>query len=145
MRSVYFSYFHCIMTYGMIFWGNSPFSICIFRLQKRVTRIITNSRSRDSCKELFVKLKILPICSQYIFFLLLFVARNKDLFLFNSEIHVINTRHSNNLHYPSCNLRTFQKGTYYIGIKIFNKLPINIEEQAHEINTFRPAVIYFCL
>jgi hypothetical protein len=111
MRSVYFSYFHSIMTYGMIVWGNSPFSIRIFKLQKRVIRIITKSRSTDSCRE-FMKLKILPLCSQYIFSLLLFVAKNKDLFLFNSEIHVTNTRHSNNLHYPSCNLRTFQRGTY---------------------------------
>jgi hypothetical protein len=79
MRSVYFYYFHPIMTFGVIFWGNSPFSIRIFKLQKRVIRIITNSRSRDSCRELFMKLKILPLCPQYIFSLLLFVAKNKDL------------------------------------------------------------------
>jgi hypothetical protein len=68
MRTVYFSYFHSIMTYGLIFWGNSPLCIRIFRLQKRVIRIITNSRSSDSCRELFKKLKILPLCSQYILF-----------------------------------------------------------------------------
>jgi hypothetical protein len=33
LRMVYFSYFHSIMTYGLVFWGNSPYSIHIFRLQ----------------------------------------------------------------------------------------------------------------
>jgi hypothetical protein len=41
LRMIYFSYFHSVMTYGIIFWGNSPFNILIFRLQKRVIRIIT--------------------------------------------------------------------------------------------------------
>jgi hypothetical protein len=31
-----------IITYGIIFWGNSPYNIKIFRMQKRIIRIITN-------------------------------------------------------------------------------------------------------
>jgi hypothetical protein len=50
-----------VMTYGIIFWCSSPHSIHIFRLQKRVIIIITNSRSRDSYRELFKKLKTLPL------------------------------------------------------------------------------------
>jgi hypothetical protein len=42
-----------------------PHSIHIFRLQKRAIRIITDSRSRDLCRELFKKMKILPLQSQY--------------------------------------------------------------------------------
>jgi hypothetical protein len=118
MRMVYFSYFHSIMTYDLIFWDNSPLCICIFRLQKRLIRIITNSGSRDTCRELFKKLKVLPLCSQYILSLSLFMVKNKSLFLSNSEIHTVNTRNSNNLHYPSCNITVFQKRTYYLGVKI---------------------------
>jgi hypothetical protein len=33
LRMVYYSYFHSIMTYGLIFWGNSHYSSIIFRLQ----------------------------------------------------------------------------------------------------------------
>jgi hypothetical protein len=91
---------YSVMTYGVIFWGNSPHRIHIFRLQKRVIRIGTNSRSRDSCRELFKKLKILPLQLQYIFSLLLFVVKNREQFKFNSEIHGINTRCNNNFHYP---------------------------------------------
>jgi hypothetical protein len=140
--SVYFSYFHSIMTFGLIFWGNSPLSTRIFKLQKRVIRIIANMGSRESCRELFVKLTILLLCSQYIFSLMSFVAKYNNLFLSNSEIHVMNTRHNNNnnLHYLSCNLTIFQKGAYCSGVKVFNRLPSNIQEQVHDINKFRSAI-----
>lgn len=47
VRVIYFSYFYSVMSYGIIFWGNSPHSVHTFRLQKRVIRISTNSRSRE--------------------------------------------------------------------------------------------------
>jgi hypothetical protein len=37
---VYHAYFHFVLCYGIIFWGNSPHNIEVFRLQKRVIRII---------------------------------------------------------------------------------------------------------
>jgi hypothetical protein len=85
------------MLYGIIFLGNSPHSNNIFKLQKRVVRIITNSRNRDSCRELFRELEILPFYSQYIFSLLIFVIDNISLFKTNSELY-INTRGKNNFY-----------------------------------------------
>jgi len=38
-----------------------------------------NARNRDFYHQLFKKLEILPLKSQYIFSLLLFIARNRDL------------------------------------------------------------------
>jgi len=35
LRMVYFSYFHSIMSYGIIFWGNSHHSVNIFKIQKQ--------------------------------------------------------------------------------------------------------------
>ena len=49
-----------------------------------------NARNRDPCHQLFKNLKILPLKSQYIFPLLLFVAKNRDSYELNSEIHNIN-------------------------------------------------------
>jgi hypothetical protein len=92
LRMVYYPYFHSIMTYGLIFWGNSHYSSIIFRLQKRIIRIIAGIRGRDSCREHFKKLRILPLQSQYILPLLHFVINNRDYFMVNSEIHNINTR-----------------------------------------------------
>jgi hypothetical protein len=53
LKMIYHSYVHAIMTYGTIFWGKSPHSTNIFKIQKRIIRIMTKSRSRDSCKQLF--------------------------------------------------------------------------------------------
>jgi hypothetical protein len=36
LKMVYYSYCHSIMTYGLIFWGNSHYSNIIFRLQKEL-------------------------------------------------------------------------------------------------------------
>jgi hypothetical protein len=58
--------------------------------------------------------------SQYTFSLLTFVTNNRDHFLIHSEIRSINTRYSYNLHLPIANLNIYQKGVYYLGIKIFN-------------------------
>jgi hypothetical protein len=116
-----------------------------FRLQKRIIITVTNSRGRDSCRELFRKLKILPLHSQCIFSLLLFLAKNREQLKSNSEIHGIYTRHINNFHYPTCNLTTFQKGTYYFGIKVFNNLPPSIKNLAHDTKQFRSALKQFLL
>jgi len=48
IRTIYFSYFHSIPSYGIIFWGNSAYSSNIFKIQKRIIRIIMNAKNRDS-------------------------------------------------------------------------------------------------
>jgi hypothetical protein len=42
LRITYFSYVHPIISYGIIFWGNSSYSEDIFIIQKRMVRIIMN-------------------------------------------------------------------------------------------------------
>ena len=80
LRSTYFSYAHSIISYGIIFWGNSSYSEDIFKIQKRIIRIIMNSSRNASCWQLFKDLNILPIRSQYIyiqyFYLLLKIKTN---------------------------------------------------------------------
>jgi len=92
LRMVYFAYVHSVMSYGIIFWGNQPYSEKIFKIQRRVISIITNSRMRDSCRELFQRLEILPLYSQYIFSLSIFVIKNKHLYNTNNQIHSVHTR-----------------------------------------------------
>jgi len=38
LRTIYFSYVHSVISYGIIFWGNSHFSTNIFKIQKRIIR-----------------------------------------------------------------------------------------------------------
>jgi hypothetical protein len=49
LKMIYFSYVHSIMSYGIIFWGNSHHSDNIFKIQERMIRIITNTGRHDSC------------------------------------------------------------------------------------------------
>jgi len=55
----------------------------IFKIQKKIIRIIMNSCKNASCRHLFKELSILPTQPQYIFTILLFVTKNKDQFLLN--------------------------------------------------------------
>jgi len=96
-------------------------------MQKRVIRIITGHGNRDSCGILLKKLTSMPLMSQYILSVLMFIVNNKDKFLINSEIHNINTRHISSLHLPSANLDIYQNGVHYSGIKIFNSLTFTIK------------------
>jgi len=141
LRMVYFAYVHTIMSYGIIFGGNQPQSENIFKIQKRVIGIIINSRARDPYRGLFKKLEILPLYSQYIFSLSIFVIKNKHLFSTNYQIHSVHTSFKTNLHPPIANLTKFQKGVYYSGIKIFNNLPHNRKDLANETKLFRNALI----
>jgi hypothetical protein len=55
----------------------------VFKLQKRIIRIMVGIRSRESCREYIKKLKILPLQSQYIYLPLSFVMNNRQHFKIN--------------------------------------------------------------
>ena len=91
-------------------------------------------RSRDSCRKLFLNLEILPLPSQYILSLLLFMTRK---FHVNSEIHQINTTQRAKLHQPSVNATKYQKGVHCIGVKVFNMLPFYIKAEVDNPKKFK--------
>jgi hypothetical protein len=92
LKAMYFAYFHSIMKYGIIFWGNSSSSKNIFTLQKKVIRIIAGVKPRHSCGNLFKRLEILPLPCEYIFSLMNFIVNNQELVQTNSAVHSVNTR-----------------------------------------------------
>jgi hypothetical protein len=143
LKMFYHSLFHSIMSYGIIFWGNSLHSSIIFKMQKRAVRAMMGCGYRESCRKLFVELKILPLPSQYIFSLLLFVVNNGNYFTPNSLLYDSNTRHRNDLHLPQATLTMYQKGVYYLGIKIFNSLPRGLKDISCEPGKFKTALRRF--
>ena len=100
LRSTHFSYAHSITSYGIIFWGNSSHSEEIFKVQKR---IIMNLSKNASCWQPFTELNILPVPSQYILSVLLFLTKNKEQFMTNSQMHKITTRPTSDLYIPTTN------------------------------------------
>jgi len=135
----------CTPSYGIIFWGNSTYSNTIFKLQKRVIRIMMNAGNRDSCHELFEKLNILPLHSQYTLSLLLFVVKNRDTFKSNSVVQSINTKHCSDLYLPSVHLSKVRKRVYHSGIKVFNCLPPRIKSLCSDMRKFKSASKRFLL
>jgi len=57
LRTIYFAYVHSVISYGIIFWGNSLLSANIFKIQKRIIRIIMKTGRRESCRQLFNNFK----------------------------------------------------------------------------------------
>jgi hypothetical protein len=106
---LYSSSIRSIMTYSVIFCGNSPHSTKIFKIQKKIVIIITNLRNSDSYRNIFKTMKILLFYSQYIFSLLMYIVDNRHLFIINQDIHNISTRSNLKFHIPSFNLTKFQK------------------------------------
>ena len=114
-----------------------------YLLEKRIIRIMMECRRKQSCRELFIKLGILPLPAQYIFSLLLFLNKNKNLFTANSTIYQYATRQQSNLHQPLDNLSKYQKRICYLGVKLFNKLPPYIKEEVDNLRKFKRSLQNF--
>jgi hypothetical protein len=101
--------------YGIIFWGNSPLGATMFHLQKKAIRIMEGCGSRISYRDLFRKFHILPLTSQYLLSLLMFVVQHEDLFITSMDSHNLETRQSNNLYTPQANLSVYKKEPIILG------------------------------
>jgi hypothetical protein len=108
------------MIYGLMFWGNSSQAKRVFKLQKRVIRLIKGCGYRDSYREHFRDMNILPLRSQYIYSynpnfnvitvkfsllnflcnrgLMMFVIKNREIFDTNRDCYEIDTRQNINIH-----------------------------------------------
>jgi hypothetical protein len=106
---------------------------------------MTGSRPKDSCRKVFTKLEILPLPSLYIFSLLRFVIKNKELFITNEETHSYGIRQCADLHYPSVKLKKFQTGVHYMGIRLYNSLPTYIKTEIDNTKSFELLLKKFLL
>jgi hypothetical protein len=134
IMQIYFSYVRSALSYGII-----------FLTQKRIIRCVMKPKPKESCRELFKKLGILTLYSQYIFSTLMFVIKHKDLFKVNTEVHEINTRHKLDFRVPSVRLTRIQKRLYYSGITLFNALPLIMKQAAQNVKKFKYALKVFLI
>jgi hypothetical protein len=80
------------LRYGILFWGADNESIPIFKLQKRVIRIIGGVGTGTSCRQLFKDYKILTVTSLYVLEVICFIKKYKSSVEQNVHVHVYNTR-----------------------------------------------------
>ena len=76
LKTVYFSYFHSVMRYGIIVWGSSAGLLTVFRAQKRAIRILAGLPPRSSCRPHFKALGILTAPALFILEILCHVRNN---------------------------------------------------------------------
>ncbi|CAF4944024.1 unnamed protein product [Pieris macdunnoughi] len=103
-RLVYFSYFHSLMTYGLLLWGHAADVETIFILQKRAIRAIYNLKCRESLRDKFKEINILTFPSQYIYENIMYVYKNSDKFTRIEHTHNVNTRNKRRLQFPRTRL-----------------------------------------
>jgi hypothetical protein len=98
LRIMYFACFHVHLRYGLTPWGGDHESIKIFRLQKKVIRMISKVGQHVSCRNLFKDLNILPLPCLYISKVVCCVKPNLEKMKFNEEVHDHCTRQKSDLH-----------------------------------------------
>jgi hypothetical protein len=67
----------------------------------------------------------------------MFLNKNKDQFTVNSQIYHYATRQQSDFHQPTANQTRYQKGFGYMGVKVFNRLPINVKKEFDNSKKFR--------
>lgn len=122
-KMIYYGYFNSIMSYGIIVWGIATGWERVFKIQKQIIRIMANAGFKDSCRPLFKKMGILTQPSLYLFNLLNYFHINFNTIQEHQNQHSHNTRFKENIKYPSHRLTLLEKSPYYMGIRVFNKLP----------------------
>jgi hypothetical protein len=79
IKCIYYSKFQSCLKYGIIFWCGISESISIFKLQKRVIRIISGASINSSCRQIFKDYNILTVASLYILQVICFIKSIKSL------------------------------------------------------------------
>jgi len=81
----------------------------IFKMQKRIIRLITNTGRQARFMSSTVQTTAnTALSSQYVFSLLVFVNKNRELFLSNSAVHDVNTLFKHDLQFT---INKFNTGT----------------------------------
>lgn len=138
LKTFYYAKFFSLMKYGVIHWGSASDVSRVFILQKRALRIIYNLPFQKSCKNIFKHYSFLTFYDVYILEVICFVYRHINDFS-HSNSHNYDTRNTEYLLPPTHKQSLFQKSLYFIGCKLYNKLPKKIKD-INQFSKFKTSV-----
>ena len=129
--TLYYSFVYPYLQYGIIAWGSTYDNVInpIFRLQKKIVRVISSSRWHAPSDPIFKSLKLLPLYKIYILNVMMFMYKIHfemfpnifgDMFVQNSEIHGYDTRQSNNYHVQIWHLELVRRSIRIQGVHFWN-------------------------
>ncbi|KAB0801959.1 hypothetical protein PPYR_04145 [Photinus pyralis] len=136
--SIYYALVFTHLNYNIICWGASSKAHRLFVYQKRVIRLIFSIKSTNSCKETFIKNKIMPLPCVYIYKVLCFVHQNKNNLTKCGDLHSYNTRGKHKISTFKHSHTFYEKSPYYMGCKLYNLLPKDICR--YEIKPFKKII-----
>jgi hypothetical protein len=87
LKTTYSAYFHSTLKYGILFWENLKNLTKIFKLRKKLIRLIASVSSTTSCKQYFKELKIMTLPSIKIYEILVHIKMSLNRFKTNSLTH----------------------------------------------------------
>ena len=130
--TLYYSFIYPFFTYGLEIWGRSYITEIesLFRLQKKIVRIITSSKYYDHTEPLFASLKLMPLSRLYEYRMIMFLFKYhnsqvptvlNDIFLRNSDVHRYNTRNADSFIVPEFCNEIFKRSFIYNGVVVYNK------------------------
>jgi hypothetical protein len=144
---VFHGYFMPHIYYSVIFWGSTGHCDTVFKLQKKAIRFISGLGRRDSCRPLFIKFKLLTVPAVYIHELLSFMRRSPARFEELRPQHSYGTRNQLLLGYPAHRLTVYERGPFYMALRIYNSLPGSIKSQFKDknfLNVLKNHLIKLC-
>ena len=126
--------------YGIIVWGNTSASYTdpVYKLQKKLVRIISSQPSHSHSAPIFKSLKLLRLSDVFQLKLLIFVFETvnrispscfDDFFLLNSSVHGYNTGQASKGDLFLTRKNTLQYGLNsfrYKGAKLWNEMPVEL-------------------
>jgi hypothetical protein len=71
-----------------------------------------------SYREHFRDINILPLRLQYIYSLMMFVIKNREIFNTNSDCYETDTRQNMNIHMYQVNLAKYGNGVYHMAVNL---------------------------
>lgn len=125
LMMIYYSLFQSIFSYAIITWGHSSHLKTVFKLQRRVVRIIGGLSYRACVKNYFKEKSILTVPCLYILYALLYVKSNLTTYNNLTNMSLI-TRSTHSIYTEFYRVGRSRNAINYYGPKLFNKLPKRI-------------------
>ena len=154
LKTLYLTLIYPYLIYCNIIWGSADKTIIkpLILLQKKCLRIICKVNFFEHTDPLFSETKLLKIeqifkvnCAQFIY-----KCYNTNLFnefksklITQREIHNYNTRGNSQLRLPFTKLKKYQQSFFYVGIKMWNEIPIQIKSANSLVSFKRKLITHF--
>lgn len=143
LRSVYFSHFHSLMSYGIVIRGNSTHAKRILILHKRAIRLLARVKHRHSCKQLFKSNSIMTHYSLYMYEVLMYVRKNLPMFK-RVEVTGKKLRSTGRLRTVPRRMALSEKNPRVIGPTYYERLPTELRTEPSD-ETFERQLRIFLL